>query len=91
MSFASRTPDPDLYPPQLPELVYRQPAADEAEAARLTQLAQLVATSPPLSDVRDLAPAVRALFPSPAYEVGCGGAHIWLHRAGENPQLAVIS
>ena len=83
--------DPTLYPPQLPELVAHQPPADEAEAARLAQLTQLVAASPPLSDVRDLAPAVRALFPPPAYEVGCGGAHVWLHRAAEKSQLAVIS
>ncbi|WP_246289543.1 hypothetical protein [Hymenobacter terrestris] len=91
MPLTSRAPDPELYPPQLPELVCRQAPADEPEAARLTQLAQLVATSPPLSDVRDLAPAVRALFPPPAYEVGCGGAHIWLHRTDEKSQLAVIS
>ncbi|AII50835.1 hypothetical protein [Hymenobacter sp. APR13] len=43
-----------------------------------------------MPDLRDLAPAVRALFPPPAYLVGCGGAHIWLHRAGEAQRLAII-
>ena len=90
MSLLSRAPDPTLYPPQLPELVVHQPPADAAEAARLTQLAELVAASPPLADLRDLAPAVRDLFPLPDYEVGCGGAHVWLHRAAETQRLALI-
>ena len=60
------------------------------EAARLTELAQLVITTAPLPDVPDLAPAVRKLFPEPAYQVGCGGSHIWLHRADEGQRLACI-
>ena len=75
---------------QLPELRQEQPAHDEAEAARLTQLTQLLATTAPLLDLRDLAPAVRQLFPEPAYEVGCGGSHIWLHRQGDEHRLAYI-
>ncbi len=43
-----------------------------------------------LPDVRDLAPAVRQLFPAPAYQVGCGGSHIWLHRADDSARLACI-
>ncbi|UYZ64854.1 hypothetical protein [Hymenobacter weizhouensis] len=76
---------------EVPQLVVHLPARDEAEAARLTQLAQLIEAAEPLPDLRDLAPAVRGLFPPPAYEVGCGGAHIWLHRHGESQRLAFIS
>ncbi len=75
---------------QLPELRQEQPASSPDEAARLTQLAQLVAATGPLPDVRDLAPAMRKLFPEPAYQVGCGGSHIWLHRADEPQRLACI-
>jgi hypothetical protein len=75
---------------QLPELRQEQPACDKAEATRFTQLAQLVATTAPLPDLRDLAPAVRHLFSEPTYEVGCGGSHIWLHRQGDHNRLACI-
>lgn len=76
---------------EVPQLVVHQPARDEAEASQLARLTQLVEAADPLPDLRDLAPAVRELFPAPAYEVGCGGAHIWLHRAGESQRLAFIS
>ena len=75
---------------QLPELRQELPARSPEEAARLTKLAQLVAATAPLPDVRDLTPAVRRLFPEPAYEVGCGGSHIWLHRADESQRLACV-
>jgi isocitrate lyase len=75
---------------QTPELRQEQPAHDEAEAARLAELVQLVTTAAPLPDLRDLAPAVRALFPEPAYTVGCGGSHIWLHRTHDPHRLAFI-
>ena len=75
---------------ETPELRQEQPAADAAEAIRLTELAQLLATTAPLPDLRDLAPAVRQFFPEPAYQVGCGGSHIWLHRADDTARLACI-
>ena len=75
---------------QLPELRQELPTSTPEEATRLTKLAQLLATTAPLADLRDLAPAVRQLFPEPAYEVGCGGSHIWLHRADESQRLACI-
>lgn len=75
---------------QLPELRQEQTPNSPDEAARLTELAQLLATTAPLLDVRDLAPAVRQLFPEPAYQVGCGGSHIWLHRADGAGRLACI-
>ena len=75
---------------QLPELRQELPAGTPEEAARLTELAQLLATTAPLADLRDLAPAVRQFFPEPAYEVGCGGSHIWLHRADEEQRLACV-
>ena len=75
---------------ETPELRQEQPAADAAEAARLTELAQLLATTAQLPDLRDLAPQVRELFPEPDYHVGCGGSHIWLHRADESARLACI-
>jgi hypothetical protein len=74
----------------VPQLVVHQPARDEAEAAQLNRLTQLVEDAEPLPDLRDLAPAVRELFPPPAYLVGCGGAHIWLHRQNEAQRLAFI-
>ena len=49
-----------------------------------------MATTDPLPDLRDLAPAIRQLFPEPAYRVGCGGAHIWLARANDPQRLALI-
>ena len=81
-----RTPDPL----QLPTLRLEQPPQDTAETTRLTQLAELVAQAGPMPDLRTLAPAVRALLPAPAYEVGCGGAHIWIHRALDKQRLALI-
>ena len=75
---------------QLPELRQELTPNSPDEAARLLELAQLLATTAPLPDVRDLAPAVRRLFPEPAYQVGCGGSHIWLHRAEGTGRLACI-
>ena len=75
---------------QLPELRQEQTPNSPEEAARLLELAQLLATTAPLADVRNLAPAVRQLFPEPAYLVGCGGSHIWLHRAEGTGRLACI-
>lgn len=75
---------------QLPELRQEQTPNSPDEAARLLELAQLLATTAPLADVRALAPDVRQLFPEPAYQVGCGGSHIWLHRADDPGRLACI-
>ena len=72
------------------KLLIEQPPHDEAEAATLAQLANLAATADPLPDLRDFAPQVRQLFPEPAYLVGCGSAHIWLHRAADLQRLAII-
>ena len=72
------------------QLLIEQPAHDEAEATQLAKLTELVATAAPLPALRDLAPAVRQLFPEPAYLVGCGSAHIWLHRATDSQRLALI-
>ena len=71
-------------------LTLEQPARDAAEAAQLAQLTALLATTEPLPDLRDHAQAVRQLFPEPAYLVGCGSAHIWLHRVGDAHRLALI-
>ena len=80
-----------MNPADPPNLLIEQPPHDEAEAASLAQLTDLVATTTdPLPDLRDLAPAVRRLFPEPAYRVGCGGAHIWLARADDPQRLALI-
>ncbi|MBD2722597.1 hypothetical protein [Hymenobacter armeniacus] len=72
------------------QLLIEQPPHDEAEAATLSHLVELVATAVPLPDLRDLAPAIRQLFPEPTYLVGCGSAHIWLHRAAASQRLAII-
>ena len=76
--------------PDLPEVVIEQPARDEIEAAQLARLTELLTTTDPLPDLRDFAPQVRQLFPEPAYLVGCGSSHIWLHRAAEPDRLVLI-
>ena len=73
-----------------PRLHIEQPPHDEVEAAQLFQLRELLANTDPLPDLRDFAPAVRQLFPEPAYRVGCGSTHIWLHRAADAARLALI-
>ena len=74
-----------------PQLHIEQPPHDEAEAALLAQLPNVLATADRLpDDLRDLAPAVRQLFPAPTYLVGCGSSHIWLHRAADPHRLALI-
>ena len=73
-----------------PQLLIEQQPHDEAEAASLAQLTELLAATDPLPDLRDLTPAVRRLFPEPTYLVGCGSAHIWLHRADGPARLALI-
>ena len=79
-----------MNPADTPHLLIEQPPHDEAEAASLAQLTDLVAATDPLPDLRDLAPAVRRLFPEPAYRVGCGGAHIWLRRTHDPNRLALV-
>ncbi|GAA4382055.1 hypothetical protein [Hymenobacter koreensis] len=79
-----------LYPDHFPRLLIEQPAHDEAEAAQLTELAQLLDATDAPTDVRDLAPTVRGLFPEPVYLVGCGSSHVWLHRATDPHRLAII-
>jgi hypothetical protein len=83
-------PFPMNYPTELPQLSLEQPAQDNAEAALLARLAELLTDADPLPDLRDFAPQVRQLFPEPAYVVGCGSAHIWLHRAADPHRLAII-
>ena len=78
------------HPIELPQLSLEQPARDDAEAALLAQLDELLTAADPLPDLRDFAPQVRQLFPEPAYLVGCGSTHIWLHRAADPNRLAFI-
>ena len=75
---------------ELPQLFIEQPSHDEAEAALLAQLTELLASAAPQHDLRDLAPDVRQFFPEPFYLVGCGSAHIWLHRTNDPNRLAII-
>ena len=80
-----------MYTPDLPQLLIEQPPHDEAEAAQLARLTELLATTDQLpDDLRNMAPAVRQLFPEPSYLVGCGSSHIWLHRATGPHRLALI-
>ncbi|UYZ58044.1 hypothetical protein [Hymenobacter latericus] len=74
----------------LPRLRIEQAPLDATEADLLARLGQLIEATGPMPDVRALAPAIRALFPAPAYQVGCGGAHIWLHRTDDPNRLALI-
>ncbi|MBW3127274.1 hypothetical protein [Hymenobacter profundi] len=77
-------------PSESPQLRIEQAPQDDTEAAQLAQLAHLLYTTDAPPDVRDLAPAVRELFPEPAYQVGCGSSHIWLHRTADHQRLALI-
>jgi len=79
-----------ISPADPPQLHFEQPPYDDAEAALLAQLLDLLAHVEPLTDLRDFAPQVRQLFPAPTYLVGCGRAHIWLHRAADPNRLALI-
>lgn len=79
-----------MFIPDPPQLLIELPARNRAEATRLRRLARLLALASPVPDVRDLAPAVRRLFPEPAYLVGCGSSHIWLHHAGSAHRLVII-
>ena len=74
---------------ELPQLFIEQPPHDEAEATLLAQLTELLANAAQ-QDLRDLAPAVRQLFPEPVYLVGCGSSHLWLHRTSDPHRLAII-
>ena len=76
--------------PAPPQLLIEQPARNKAEGLCLRRLARLLPSATALPDVRDLAPAVRQLFPEPAYLVGCGSSHIWLHRVDDAQRLAII-
>ena len=73
-----------------PRLLIEQPPHNEAEADLLAQLTETLATAEPRPDLRDLAPDIRRFFPGPAYLVGCGGAHVWLHRVADSQCLAII-
>ena len=75
---------------ELPQLFIEQPPHDESESTLLAQLTELLANAAPQHDLRDLAPEVRQLFPEPVYLVGCGSAHIWLHRTKDPNRLALI-
>ena len=75
---------------ELPQLSIEQQPHDEAEAASLAHLTELLANAALQDDLRDLAPTVRQLFPEPAYLVGCGSSHIWLHRTSDPHRLAII-
>ncbi|RTQ45477.1 hypothetical protein EJV47_25420 [Hymenobacter gummosus] len=79
-----------MFEPEAAQLRIELPPLTDTEAQQLEQLAQLLATTDTPPDLRDLAPAVRQLFPAPAYQVGCGGAHIWLHRSADHQRLAII-
>ncbi len=83
-------PLPMNYTTHMPKLSLEQPACNEAEATLLAQLAELLKDAYLLPDLRDLAPQVRQLFPEPAYMVGCGSSHIWLHRAADQQRLALF-
>ena len=74
----------------VPQLSIEQPARDDAEAASLVQLAELLKDAHLLPDLRDVAPQIRQLFPEPAYVVGCGSSHIWLHRVADSQRLALF-
>jgi hypothetical protein len=73
-----------------PRFVLEQAPLDEAESVLLKHLAHIVDTAELLTDLRDLAPTIRKFFPEPAYLVGSGSSHIWIHRRNDLQRLVCI-
>lgn len=84
------TPLPDPFPPQQAYLAIEQQPADAAEKRRLETVRRHVLAHTHTTDLRGLAGAVKRLLDA-GYEVGCGSAHIWVLRAGEQQRLAIVA
>ncbi|MCC3160178.1 hypothetical protein LJ737_23280 [Hymenobacter sp. 15J16-1T3B] len=78
------------FPPQQAYLAIEQQPVNAAEQRRLLALRRHVQAHTHTTDLRGLAGAVKKLL-GPGYEVGCGSAHIWVQRAGEQQRLAVVA
>ncbi len=86
----SKTALPEAFPAQQAYLAVEQPPADAAEKRRLAQVRRYVLANTHTRDLRELAGAVKKLL-GPAYEIGCGSAHIWARRPGDPARLAIIA
>lgn len=90
MSFISKPNLPAVFPAQQAYLAVECAPADTAEKRRLGQVRRYVLAHAHTQDLRELAGAVKELL-GPAYEVGCGSAHIWVKRSGNLERLAIIA
>ncbi|MFD1470230.1 hypothetical protein ACFQ48_18530 [Hymenobacter caeli] len=85
-----KTALPEAFPAQQAYLAIEQPPANAAEKRCLAQVRRHVLAHPHTQDLRELAGAVKKLL-GPAYEVGCGSAHIWVKRPGDPERLAIVA
>ncbi|KAA9325145.1 hypothetical protein F0P96_20830 [Hymenobacter busanensis] len=80
----------DPFPAQQAYVAIEQKSRDAAEKRRLQAVRQHVQAHTHTTDLRGLAGAVKKLL-GPGYEVGCGSAHIWVRREGEQQRLAIVA
>jgi hypothetical protein len=80
----------DPFPAQQAYIAIELKPRDAAEKRRLQAVRQHVLAHTHTTDLRGLAGAVKKLL-GPGYEVGCGSAHIWVRRDGEQQRLAIVA
>lgn len=80
----------DPFPRQQAYLAIELKPVDTTELRRLQALRRHVQAHSHTTDLRGLAGAVKKLLGA-GYEVGCGGAHIWVMRTGEAERLAIVA
>ena len=87
-SVPSATSSAPTWPAQEAYLAIEQKPRDEAEKRLLEEARAYVQAHTHQADLRDLAPALRALMGA-GYLVGGGGSHVWMKRAkGAGDQAA---
>ncbi|TGE22605.1 hypothetical protein [Hymenobacter metallicola] len=72
-------PTARIYAAQEAYLAIEQQPQDKAEKQLLEQARRYVQAHSHQNDLRDLAGPIRKLMGN-AYQVGCGGSHIWIKR-----------
>jgi len=75
-------PSAPIYPTQQAYLAVEQKPRDEHENRLIEQVRQYVQAHSYQADLRELAPIVQLLLGT-TYQVGSGGAHVWIVRRPE--------
>jgi len=84
------TPLLDPFPPQQAYLAIEQQPASAAEKRALLAVRRHVQAHTHTTDLRELVGAVKKLLGT-GYAVGCGTAHVWVLRVGEQQRLAIVA